>query len=188
MKSITFEFSGMSSLLQNNPSSMVRRPDGIDKKRIPTPEEECAAKAYRMASGQLYMRAIMFRSAAIDAVRGMKIGRSGASQLIGAALFVVQDILPIHDPETKAAIKEYEIDVQRCVVQGQGVMRARPRIDSWGCRASFEFDEDFLTPEIITDAFVRAGKICGVGDYRPRCPKGKGGPFGRFSTELISVG
>ena len=74
---------------------------------------------------------------------------------------------------------------RRAVVQGQGVLRARARVPEWQTEVEFEYDPDFVTPEIIAEAFSIAGRVVGIGDYRPRCPRGKGGPFGRFSVEVI---
>ena len=77
---------------------------------------------------------------------------------------------------------EYEIDIQRAVVGNAGVLRARPKVSAWACSVTFEFEQDFLDPGLITSAFERAGKIAGVGDYRPACPKGAGGPYGRYTV------
>jgi len=174
---------GISPLLMNNPQSMTMTGNGLNSKKIPSPEDEASAKVYILPNRQLYVPAIAFRSAIIDAVTGRRIGKATARRVSGAALFVLEEFCPLVDPENGKPIKKYSIDIRRAVVQGNGVMRARPRIDRWATTMVFEYDPDFLSKENIFEAVELAGKIVGVMDYRPRPPKGKGGPFGRFKLK-----
>jgi hypothetical protein len=55
----------------------------------------------------------------------------------------------------------------------------RPRFDSWSCWVTVEIDtnpETGIAPEKIRELFTKAGKMIGLGDFRPAC----NGVFGRF--------
>ena len=188
----TYQITGYSPLLMNNPSSMLRgKTTGLGRKTIPTPEEESASKVYRLedgSSGQLFAPADALRSSLIDGGKNRKFGKLSARSLLQSCVFLTHDACPLVHPETGEAITEYVIDIRRCVVQGNGVSRARPKIEQWGTAITLEFDPDFLNPQQILDAFKVAGKMCGIGDYRPSCPSGKGGPFGRYTVELMEDG
>ena len=60
-------------------------------------------------------------------------------------------------------------------------MRARPRFNEWACMVAFEIDQDFVSTEVVLELFNRAGKVAGVGDFRP----GKQGIYGRYKVELV---
>lgn len=182
---VAYELTGVagSGLLLHNPAGMSRAPEEatIGRKIIPTPEEEAEAGAYRMPSGQLYLPSIHVRAAILGAASGMKIEKKPARQILSAGLFTLSEYCPLFDPETGDALKEYEIDIRRAVVQRQGIRRARPKLPRWACEIEFQFDTLLLNPKIIKDVLDLAGRIVGVGDYRPS----KGGPFGRFMAEQI---
>jgi hypothetical protein len=184
---IRFRVTNISPLLMHSPQAMRNAGTGMNRKRIPSPEEEAEAGTYRLPSRQLYLPTTAFRSALIDASTGRRLGKTSAPRLFAAALFVQAPHTPLVHPTTGAPLAEYAIDVQRVVVQNAGVLRARPRLDAWAGEVAFEYDADFLTPEVIEEAFGLAGRLVGVGDYRPRCPKGKGGPYGRFTVEALAA-
>jgi hypothetical protein len=194
MVALRFQVTGISPLLLHNPAGMQQASaPGIKVKRIPTPEEEAEASTYRLEGGQLYLQSIALRSALIAASKGRKIGKTAAAQVFSAALFTLAEACPLTLPDgTLLAGKAgephgYVIDMRRAVVQNNGVTRCRPKLPEWQCQVAFEYDPDFLTPNVIEEAFSLAGRIVGVGDYRPRAPKGgAGGPFGRFRVERVS--
>ena len=197
MKELWIEVVGTYAILMNNPVGMSVVPDkpagATTKPRNPTPAEEAESKCYRMASGQLYAKSEMFRSAMIDAVTGLKYGsKVFAKPTLMGGLFDEQELCPLYDPETRAPITEYEIDTRRAVVQGNGVSRSRAKVRRWACQVRFLYDPDTLTPELILDAAQRAGMRVGIMDFRPKPPpgpkSGKGGPFGRFSVALLLGG
>ena len=183
MELIRLRITGISPLLMNNPESMGGGPSkGLGTKKIPTPEEESAAKVYRNGDGQLYFPADGLRNGIIKkACPGRRIGKRYASAIVPGALFLTQEKLLLIHPKTHKPITKYEIDIRRCVVQGQGVRRARPKIMKWGGIVTYEFDPDFLPGDTVVELQSIAGKLAGLGDYRPQC----GGPFGRYTVELI---
>jgi len=186
-KIVTFKITGLTPLLMHNPAAMLNKSDaGPGVKRIPTPEEEAERGLYRTADGQLYIPSGAFRSAIIGkggSASGRKIGKFSANSRVAAGMFVVEErTLLIHAKTGKPLTDhDYEIDVRRAVIQGNGVLRARPKISDWSCLLALEIDEDFVTIDQVALLLNIAGKASGVLDYRPQCK----GTFGRFVAELV---
>lgn len=172
----TFRVEGISSLLMNNPQGMDGGAPKMGAKKIPTPEEEAAAKVYRLEDGSLYLPSISFRSSLLRGCVGKRIGKVGAASQVAAGVFNAEPETPLIDPETGEPITEYRIHKTRCVVQKQGVIRARPEIPRWAADVVFEIDTDFVTVEQVRELLGIAGRIAGVGDWRPE----KKGPHGRY--------
>lgn len=187
MDTVRFRVVGISALLMNNPAKM-RPPDGgVGVKKIPSPQEEAESGAYRAPDGTLYVPAIQLRSSLINGAIGYKIQRRGAPQVIGGAVYLTEENCKLRHPDTKEPLTEYEIDTRRAVVQTSGVLRSRAKLPEWETEIVFEYDSDFIEPRLIVEIFARAGRTVGIGDYRPRGPKGKpGGPFGRYRIEMVS--
>lgn len=190
MKVIKLFVTGVSPLLMHSPRGMMPVEGGVKKKKeIPSPKEEAELGAYRNDKEGLCFPQAAFRSSLIKAmtVTQAKVGKDRLSGVMKGSIFVIDEMTDIVDPKTKKPIKDYVIDIRRAVLpSGAGVMRARPRIMSWGCEISYEYDPDMVKPDWIVDGLNTAGKRVGVGDYRPLCPKGIGGPFGRYTVKLIS--
>lgn len=177
-----FEVTGISSLLQNNPASMVRSGETLGAKRIPTPTDEAAAKVYKDDDGVIYIPSIAFRSSLIGGCTGKRIGKVSAAGRVAAGVFVAEERCPLFDPKTKKPIKEYRLKTTRVVVQKNGVQRTRPEIPAWACRIALEVDTDFVSVSQVEELFGLAGRICGVGDWRPA----KKGPHGRYTVKLVT--
>lgn len=187
MQYVRFRVEGISPLLMNNPAKMRPAAEGPTVKRIPTPEDEAESGAYRLPTGQLYVPAMQLRSSLFNGAIGYKLGKRGAAQVMAGSVFLTTDVCPLRCPETKEPLTVYEVDTQRAVVQTSGVLRSRAKLPRWEAEIEFECDEDFIRPEDIESTFARAGRTVGIGDFRPRGPKGKaGGPYGRYKVERIA--
>ena len=191
MSEVTFRFTGLSPLMQSNPAGMLaaatRKPSKTSS--VEAPELEAAKRVYRNALGELYHPAEAFRSALIDAASGYKVGKTYIKTLIMGGVFIATETAPLLDPASGEPIMDYIVDCRRCVVQSQGIVRARPRIERWMTTVAFDVDEGVFTDSrVLLTYFEIAGRTVGVGEYRPKPPKfssGKGGPFGRFTAELM---
>lgn len=182
----TFRLTGISPLLMNNPASMGGNtgPDELKagkKKYIPA--EEAASKLYKTKDGQFFVPTMAIRSSLLGACSFKKIGKVAAKQVISSGLFTTDLEAILVDPKSRKPITTYKINTARAVVQRAGVLRSRPEISPWSCDVDFELDDDFLAEaSVVTDLLNVAGKTRGLLDWRPQ----KGGPYGRFSAELIS--
>lgn len=188
----------MPGLLMNAPSGMAA-PSGSSikgKTVIPTPDDEAHRGAYRTEDNHLYVQSIAFRNAAVEAAKGRKIGKNSASMIIGQSVFPALDgrgferkcILTWDgDPLVAEKGKGYVVDTRRAKVGDAGVMRSRALVVQWETVVELQYETDEINEYIILDAMIRAGRIVGVGDYRPRPPKGKGGCFGRFGIYRAEI-
>jgi hypothetical protein len=204
MKMYTFRITGIRPLLMNNGAAMIAEPgrsptddSGLNSGK-PVYDNVALAEAatYRTVEGQLCLLSIAFR-AAILGPGGSASGRSvkpldaqgkpskgkgrSAGQVFSGAVFLVEDRCPLFHPQTKAPLLDYEIDVRRAVVNKAGIPRARPIIRAWACDLRLEIDEQMIPASVVLELLQLAGRISGVGDYRPQ----KKGPFGLFAAELL---
>lgn len=68
------------------------------------------------------------------------------------------------------------LDRRRVVVQQSGITRVRPALNK-GWRAEFDLmvaTPEYISPTLLLETLNLAGRLCGVGDYRPT--------YGRFSV------
>jgi hypothetical protein len=182
---VKFRFTGLSPLLTNNPAKMGGgRENGVAVKRIPMPEVEAKQGLYVNAEGNYFIRADAFRSAVIGkggSASGRRIGKRSAISCVSAGFFLLKEEAILVHPKTKKRLDKYEIDARRVVVQGNGVTRCRPKFPEWSCEIVAEIDTDFVSLPQLTELLKIAGKVSGVGDYRPQ----RKGSFGRFTVEMI---
>jgi hypothetical protein len=175
---LTIHIEGITPLLMHSPLGMKSSGEApnINRKNIPTPEEEAEAATYRLPSGQFYLPGEAFRACLAGGAKGQKIGKAFATNLVKGTVFMLSDTVPLYDPTTGEALTEYEIDMRRARVQKQGIVRARPKLAKWGAAPTFDYDHTAISAEHIKTLFALGGERVGVGDYRPECS----GPFGRF--------
>lgn len=109
--------------------------------------------------------------------------RKSALDLFKAGVVVLTDIAPLFSAkdQKKAATEWDYLDQRRVMVQRAGITRQRPAFLA-GWTASF--DLSVLTPEYIDlssllDVITNAGKLVGVGDFRPT--------FGRFQVTRFEL-
>jgi len=181
MAEYTLHITSLSPLLTHNPASMAApKAVGTRGSNIPLPEVEAEAATYRLSDGQCAIPAIALRSAIIQAAGAWKAaGRRSSMKSVLAHIEVLDELLPLWNPDDGSPLTSYAIDRRRVRVQRAGVMRARPRFERWGTSIVLGFDEMLLTqPDILREIANDAGRRFGVGDYRP----GSGGWFGKFYT------
>ena len=77
--------------------------------------------------------------------------------LIGGDEVKVETFL--HDPEN--------IDYRSVKVMGKRTMRARPVVKDWSSVHTFDLLEDVIDAADLVKVFVRAGRLVGLGDWRP---------------------
>lgn len=196
MEIAKFAINGNGGLLMHNPASMRGSGSADGKierggKKIPLPYDEAKAGLYALPSGQLYVKSDWFREAGLIASSDVKDpsrkGRATMTRRFAASVFLCVDNCPLYrasNPKNQItnADKDWEIDTRRAVVQRNGILRSRPKIEDWGCVLPLEYDPDLMDPNLLLAVLQNAGKSPGVGDYRV----GKKGPFGRFLVELIA--
>lgn len=180
MEILHIQLNGLSALLMNNPTSMTRLEGAkLSRKTIPSPEEEAAPKRYLLPDGNFYIPAIAIRSSMLNGAKGYRIGKRPAREILSAAVTLTEEKFPLKRSGNPINGSDYSLEIRRAVVQRQGVMRSRPRIDlPWEIEATFGFNSDLANLDQIRTALENAGQVIGLLDYRPE----KTGWFGKFSV------
>jgi len=184
MQRCVFRILGKRPLLMHNPAGMSHVDGAPSRKQVPLPAEEAERSAYRLPSGQLYLKGEAFRGSLLKAASGYRIAKTSAKTVFAAGVFILEEECPLVHPKTNKPLHDYVIDTRRAVVQGNGVLRSRARVNEWATTVNIEYDEEIVTPEIILRFFRRAGQFVGVGDQRPGAPKTPG-QFGTYAVELV---
>jgi len=179
----TFLIVGISPLLQNNPANFIGADEdgglGGGKKKYKD-AEEAALRVYKDPDGAFCHPCEAFTKAMVKAVAGKKFGKMFATAAIKGAVFITEPFALIEDERGNPAAK-YQIDKRPAVVGKARVPRCRPMWKPWRMRVAFEIDTAILRPEQVEESLALAGRIIGIGDYRPE----KGGGFGRFTAKLL---
>lgn len=68
-------------------------------------------------------------------------------------------------------------------VQASRVMRTRPVFNDWAVSFTVEFDTAELDPDRYVEFIQKAGKMVGVGDWRPE----KNGQMGKFLADVTEL-
>ncbi len=135
--------------------------------------DDVESYVYRNESGELCLPGEYLRQAIIHAAKFKQDPRSprkSAMDLYKAALVVETMLAPLGKAEW-----DY-LDTRRCVVQRNGINRTRPAMRA-GWKAVFQIT--VLLPEYVSradlhDTITTAGRLVGVGDFRPT--------YGRFQV------
>lgn len=190
METLHIKLNGLTPLLMHNPAGSM--PVGgarkISRKVIPSPEEEAKAGRYVLPDGNFYIPAIAIRNSLLGGAKGFRIGRIAAISILSGALDIIDEVFPLLRDNQSLNGEDYLIDTRRAVVQGQGIMRSRARIElPWQVEAIFGYNPDLVSLEQIKEITSNAGRVVGLLDYRPEKKVGLPGWFGKFEvTEIWS--
>lgn len=133
---------------------------------------------YRDESGQICLPTEYLRQSIIHAAKFRQDPRSprkSAMDLFRAGLVALTNLAPLGVDRW-----DYE-DRRRALVQRAAINRARPALKAgWG--AAFEFQilvPEYISPALLSEVLVDAGRLIGIGDFRPT--------FGRFQIRNFST-
>lgn len=123
-----------------------------------------------------YLPAINFEACLAEAAKATKQGK-----LVKQAVSVITDKAPLQYDGPRDPQKLYGdggtkfVDVRGVGVMGKKVMRCRPIFLEWSAEFDVAFMPDLIDPQDLIRIVAHAGRVIGVGTYRPR--------FGRFDVE-----
>ena len=149
--------------------------------------EEWRDYLYVTTDGQVYQPATHIEAAMVKAAVNFKItGKRGKTykDLFRAAVFVTPEQI-LHGMETPESLdadadKPFYLDLRPVVIQRSRVVRIRPAFKAgWELEFTIECLDDEISPELLHDVLILAGRTVGIGDYRPK--------FGRFSVVRFEV-
>ena len=109
--------------------------------------------------------------------------RKSALDLFRAGVISLTDLAPITKADGKLAADWDYLDRRRVTVQRNGITRERPAFaEGWSASVQFLVTSPtYISLPVLRQALAQAGRLVGVGDFRPS--------FGRFSVthfELLS--
>ena len=177
---VTFTIVGMSPLLQNNPAEFIGKTESGDLaagKKIYDDADEAKRRLYLSPDGEYCHPCEAFTKAMVRAVAGKKFGKMFATSAIKGSVFITEPHALIIDDKGKQAV--YHVDRRPVVVGKARILRCRPCFAKWRMKVALEVDAAILTTAQVRESLALAGRIVGIGDYRPE----KGGGFGRFTVE-----
>ncbi|HEU0180317.1 MAG TPA: hypothetical protein VFV58_39275 [Blastocatellia bacterium] len=184
---IKVELVGTTPILMHNPSAMSGSKHGkLDTKKVPEPEDEAAAGRYLDEKGNFVFPTVAVKAAIASGGKGRRIGKLSALGVLKATIFPLDEYFQILDAKGKPMSgKSYTVDTRRVVLNKTiGIMRSRPKIENWRAVVNLEVDDTIVENlKMIEEIGNLAGRMVGIGDYRPE----KGGPFGRFSLRLLET-
>jgi hypothetical protein len=127
---------------------------------------------------RLVIPAHVLDSAIREGARKLKLGK-----LASAGVVVEGDAAFQHDgPTDLVALSRDPAYLARHAVKvsTSKVMRTRPIFPEWSATFSAVIDEGVIEVSQVREALVAAGRLVGIGDWRPGAPRG--GSFGRFEV------
>jgi len=167
---------GIKPLLMNKPNLTTTEGKKRRRSEIPDPESEAKSRLYLDKKGNIVIPSLNVKACIRSAGRNYKVPQRKATyaSMIRAGL----DIEP--SPYIPLIHDSWEIDIRPVVVQGNRILRARPRFDKW----ALEFriinrDPTILHRDMVKQILEDAGKYYGLGDYRPE--------FGLFKVEMFKI-
>jgi len=144
-------------------------PKGSKQKKVDNVE----SYLYRLPNGECCIPGLMFKACLCESSkfnRDPRSPRKSAYDLFRAGVICSTD--------ASLGVSTYDyLDVRPVVVQMNRVARTRPAFNV-GWKLSFMVEiilPEYITPELLNEVTVRAGRLCGLGDFRP--------DFGRFMVE-----
>ena len=188
-KAYKIQLTGISPLMHSNPAAFIGVETGgkltAAKKKYDN-EEEARMRLYLDKDGHYCHPTSAFRRAIGEAAKGRKINKKAARAVLMAAVFPLHELCIVRDEDGKP-IEKYEIDLRSVVVGNARILRARPKFSKWTMLLEVEIDDDFCDVEIVLEVLNFAGRIIGIGEYRPDPSNNKSGvgTFGRFRAELV---
>jgi hypothetical protein len=136
------------------------------------PDEDAQQRLYMNGHGP-FIPAENIRQSIITAASRHRIGRRAATSDVAAACYITPFELPLKG--------EWHTDSRAVVIKATGgrILRHRPMFDEWGIDFQMEIDASLISEKLIQNVLEDAGKLVGIGDFRPA----RKGPYGRFSVE-----
>jgi hypothetical protein len=158
------EIVGTKPLLMNAPVDLGDKPTKRRGEHL-DPKEEAEMKLYKDPQGRIVVPSVNIKACIRDAGRNYRV--KGRKSTFAAMIKAAMDIRPFpYVPLVYS--KPWVVDIRPVVVQGNRILRARPRFDEWGLK--FEIvnsDPTIIHAETMKKILEDAGKYCGLGDFRP---------------------
>ncbi len=132
---------------------------------------------YQNHEGKIILPLLNIRKSLIEGARRYKLGKD-----VERAVIVMDDAELIYDgPDTPEELWEDGnfLDARTVVIGRAKVMAYRPLFREWMAEVDVIIDEELFDIEDLKRCWETAGKLMGIGDFRPF--------FGRYSVSIEEV-
>lgn len=168
---------GKTPLLMNRPSALIGdisegKTKGSD---LRIPKEQAKEKLYQIEE-TLYQPSTHLRGCLIEAGKEFSVkgkGKATYSKIIGYSV----EVNPMEIPHKKTKWEVFSILTVNPNTKGRS-MTHRPMFRDWELEFNITFNEAIIHPDVLKEILDTAGKIVGIGDWRPA----KKGTFGKFDV------
>lgn len=176
---VTFELTGVADMLFHRWNvEAVAEKAGAAKGSKAKKSDNVESYVYRNDDGEICLPGEYVRQSVIHAAKFRQDPRSPRKSAMDLFKAAVISLTPL----ATLGVKKWDYDHQcRVVVQRNGITRVRPAIRA-GWTAEFEFMvnlPEYVTPTILHEVLVNAGRLVGVADSRPT--------YGRFSVTRFAL-
>lgn len=174
MKKYKVTIKGSSPLLMNRPSAMIGDISKDKKPFTDDPKGQAELKLYINEDGKLYQPSTHIYGALVEAGKQKKVvgkGKSTYSKIVGYAV----TINPYEIEHTNQKWEVFSILSVNPNTKGRNLLH-RPILKQWELTFEVLFDETDVPEVIMHELLEIAGRVAGIGDWRPQ----KKGPYGKF--------
>ncbi len=176
MKTYNVTIQGITPLLMNRPSALI---GDISKDKKPfenNPKGEAGSRLYTNPKGKLYQPSTHIKGALVEAGKHKKVvgkGKATYSKIVGYAI----EIEPFEIEHKKQKWEVFSILAVNPNTKGRNLLH-RPMLREWDLDFNITFDESEVQESIMKELLDIAGRIAGLGDWRPQ----KKGSYGKFQV------
>lgn len=177
MKTYKVTIQGTTPLLMNRPSAMIGEKSKDQKRETSTSKELAEDKLYEL-DGKLYTPATHLQGALVEAGKHKKMmGKGSSKATYSKSAGYAVTIEPFEIVHKKQKWEVFSILAVNPTTRGRNLLH-RPMLKEWELDFECVFDENAIEPSVMKELFDIAGRIVGIGDWRPA----KKGRFGKFQV------
>ena len=178
MKKYEVEIKGITPYLMNR--FCEADIDTASKKRtgsLKTKDKEAETlekKYYRLPDGKIYVPSTQLEQCLINAGKELKVvgkGKATFSKLFGSSLYIEPEALVMKNQDHEV----FRISGVNPNTRGR-MMISRPRFNKWVLVFTLVSEDDQIPMDVLEEGLHIAGRMVGIGDWRPQ----KKGRYGKF--------
>lgn len=140
--------------------------------------DDLESYVYRDPKGMLAIPGEYFRMSLINAAKFRQDPRSPRK----SAMDLFKAAVAVQDEFCSLGVKDWDsVDQRRVTIQRSGITRMRPSMAAgWKCKLTLAILlPEYVPPAVLHDTLTQAGRLVGVGDFRPT--------YGRFFITSFEV-
>ena len=122
---------------------------------------------------------------------GLLVGSDFCEFLVDGRQVAMSEIGAFRDAVFSEHVTEsrnlgFDLSVKRAKVGTAKHVRVRPMFKSWAVHGTIQVNEPAITFDVLSQLFEIAGRLAGLGDWRPSA-KTSPGPYGMFTADLKPI-